>query len=208
MFANANFDKRILSEPDEYPAVGRIYALINGSELKAQYQRFGVDDLDKSVQESIRLKKVVEYNFCSATVLPENFLLTAAHCLEFLTPLNLLGVQTYFKAAHPEAPSVLIRISDVWSIGDRGKLKDFKNDWAILKLNQSLTMVRPMRFLKLLDSQKPLVKVHAVGYPYEVRGKIKYGRSQFKTQCNYVNEDKILKKLTKKIKIEFKELMG
>ena len=190
--ASGPVDNRVPAKPNEFPAIGRLYADIDGTEIQVS-DKFG-DDLNKTIRTSQNQNRIIQYNFCTATVLPQNLILTAAHCYEQLVSYNSVKIKTYFQPSLiGSKPASVSALRMTWKFGKVFNRERLKDDWAVIRLDEKIAGVTPMRFFQLSSVDKDNESVEAVGYPYSVRNEKPLGFTLYKNQCRYNNNDASIK---------------
>lgn len=193
----SNYDNRIPANPNEFPAVGRLYAEIDGNQI--QESDLFEKDLNKTIQTSKNLNKLIQYNFCTATLLPENLILTAAHCYEQLSNYNSVKIRTYFQPSLVGSKPVLVTAKGMtWKLGKVFNREFLKDDWAVIRLHQKIPNITPLRFFQVKEDDKKEISVEMVGYPLTVKNEKPMGFTMFKNQCRYMNHINFNQVLDKK----------
>lgn len=177
-------DTRILTQPNEFPAVGRIYAEIDGTVLKIS-NAFS-KDLQQIIRDSREQNKPLQYNFCTATLIPQDLILTAAHCYEQIAGYNSHKIKTYFQPSLRGSAPTLVSTLQILKFGKLFNRERLKDDWAIIKLDETIPNIKPLRFFQINENEKSRVTMQAVGYPHKVRNENPSGHLQYKTNCNFI----------------------
>lgn len=188
--AFASTDTRIEENSNSYPAIGRLYAEIpfdlDNENIKLN------SDLNKKLKIAKSIRKNLIYNFCTATLIGENNIVTAGHCYEMIYGFTSNKINTFFKPGPDSSSAVKVSSHSIYKFGKFFTSKKINEDWAILKLNQPLLDIKPLRFYKIPNALLTTTQVQSLGYPAIVNNHDYEGYNLFKSTCHFLESSRLI----------------
>lgn len=184
----SNQDNRKPLDTAQFEAVGQLFVLINP---KIRYSGFSIVDkvIQKEADKAARLGQDFKYNFCSATVVSQKLILTAAHCALTLQNLQKAQMSVFFQSAQQNKRAILI--SKIFKFGSFSLKKKFSEDWAILESMQTIDDIKPIKLLTLSAQQKEEALLLSAGFPWVVSGKVLAGNVLMGSHCQFIKLDQV-----------------
>lgn len=185
--AFAEKDSRKPLDTNQFEAIGQLYVLINPN---IKYSAFSITDkeIKAKADEAAKLGHDFQYNFCSATLVSSNFILTAAHCALTFHHFQRAQLTVYFQSANKKyKPQPISYIYKSGGLAD----ENFVNDWALLKPKEPITTIYPIKMITLSKKEKEEAQLLSAGFPWRASGKLLAGSSLLGTHCHFLKSDQI-----------------